>query len=337
MSADTSGDAVVRALRSSGPLECTQALDGEVFETGHVYLAPSDHHMMVGKDRIKITKGARENRQRPAIDPLFRSAAVAHGNRVIGIVLTGYLDDGTAGLMAIQRCGGTCVVQDPADAAYADMPLNALAQVKVDHSVPLSEMGSLLTMLCQKKRGKRKAVPEDILIEAKIAERVLSDLPSVEALGEQVPFNCPGCGGVLWEMAEGDSLRYRCHTGHSFTAPVLLAEQTAKVEETLWVALRMLEERRNLLVKMSPSSGRMRPAVLEKLGPGNRAILASAVERAKDAEVHILRIRAMLRAGEGITDPSQHRVDRAKTPRTMGKKRLKRKVSAGARPVGAAA
>ncbi|KFE66549.1 chemotaxis protein CheB [Hyalangium minutum] len=288
MSADTTGDALVHAINKHGKLVCTHAQDGEKFVGGHIYLAPSDHHLMIGKGKILVTKGARENRSRPAIDPLFRSAAVAYGNRVIGVLLTGYLDDGTAGLTAIRRCGGTCVVQDPQDAAYPDMPQNALNRVKVDYCLPLAEMGALLSKLVQRKFGGRKPVPRDIAIEAKIAERVLSDVRSVDALGKQVPFNCPGCGGVLWKVEKDKSLRYRCHTGHAYTAPVLLAEQTAKVEETLWVALRMFEERRNLLLSMHTSLD----------GPGYR----SASERAKESEVHIKRIRAILNSGDKATD-----------------------------------
>jgi two-component system chemotaxis response regulator CheB len=282
MSADSSAAVLVATLNKAGSLACSEARNGERWRAGHIYVAPADQHMMVDKTKIMVTKGARENRSRPAIDPLFRSAAVAHGNRVIGVLLTGQLDDGTAGLVAIKRCGGTCVVQEPSDAAYPDMPANAARHAQIDHRVPIAEMGELLTTLVTKRTPPRVRVPRDIAIEAKIAERVLSDLASVDALGTQVPFNCPGCGGVLWAMSEGTTLRYRCHTGHSYTAPVLLAEQTAKIEETLWVALRMFEERRNLLSTMATG----RPT----------AHARSAAERAKEAEIHIDRIRTMLRA-----------------------------------------
>ncbi|HUR69820.1 MAG TPA: chemotaxis protein CheB [Candidatus Thermoplasmatota archaeon] len=298
MPADADAGQLARILDESGPLDCKVAVDGEAFEVGRIYVPPADHHLLLAKKTIMVTKGARENRSRPAIDPLFRSAAVAHGNRVIGVVLTGYLDDGTAGLTAIKRCGGQTVVQEPRDAAYPDMPLNALKQGDVDHTVPLAEMGATLAVLARKRLGKRIPVPDDIRIEARIAERVLSDLASVEALGEQAPFNCPNCGGVLWQMDQGDSddsLRFRCHTGHSFTAPVLLAEQSGKIEETLWVALRMFEERRNLLMTMSERTMRTkRPG-----GSGARTdAYASVRERAKESEIHIRRIREMLRTGE---------------------------------------
>ena len=287
MAADTSGTALLQALNRSGRLTCTQPKDGEAIKGKHVYLAPSDHHMLIVRGKIRITKGARENRWRPGIDPLFRSAAVAYRSKVVGVVLTGYLNDGTAGLEAIHRCGGICIVQDPADAAYPDMPRNASHRIQLDYSVPLAQMGQLFTCLLDRKRGEDKPVPTDIAIEAKIAERVLSDLPSVVAVGSQVPFNCPGCGGVLWEVKKGNVLRYRCHTGHSFTSAVLLAEQTAKIEETLWIALRMFEERKNLLETMGK--------------PETRGYSPSAAERARETQIHIDRIRAMLQSNAKVT------------------------------------
>ncbi|WP_432710624.1 chemotaxis protein CheB [Pedobacter sp.] len=281
LSADVTGNYLLDAIQNNGQLPCKYAEDQEVLIAGQVYFAPSDHHLMIGnKGNILVTKGAQENRSRPGIDPLFRSAAVAFRNRVIGILLTGYLDDGTAGLMAIQRCGGICIIQDPADASIPEMPKNALNQVEPDYCVTIVQMGSILAQLMTRKIGKAKAVPQDINREAKIAERVLSDLPTVNSLGYQVPFNCPGCGGVLWKMDEGPLLRYRCHTGHAYTAQVLLTEQTKKIEETMWIALRMFEERRNLLVTMAR----------EKTGSAAKL----AAERADHSQMHIDRIRSIL-------------------------------------------
>ncbi|MBO6850031.1 MAG: chemotaxis protein CheB [Marinobacter sp.] len=282
MGADTTGEALVRALTESGGLTCVHARDQQLFNSGTVYLAPSDQHMLLVEDKILITKGARENRSRPAIDPLFRSAAVAYGNRVIGIILTGYLDDGTSGMMAIKRCGGICIAQDPEDASYPDMPQSVIANVGADYVLPVAGIGALLSTLITAALPESKPIPEDLLIEAKIARRVLSDLPSVEALGDQVPYNCPDCGGVLWKVADGELLRYRCHTGHAFTASVLLAQQTAKIEETLWVALRMFEERQNLLVTMNQN--------------GSKLPSSSLSERTTNSQLHIERIRAMLKA-----------------------------------------
>lgn len=288
MSPDTTGEALVRALDEAGPLPCQHAAHGERFMPGTIYVAPSDRHMLIDEGRILITKGARENRSRPAIDPLFRSAAVAHGNRVIGVILTGYLDDGTSGMMAIRRCGGICIAQDPDDADHPDMPRSVIVNVGVDHCLPIADMGALLSKLARAKPAHRMPPPDDVVIEARIAQRVLSDLPSVETLGDQVPFNCPDCGGVLWQIKDGDLLRYRCHTGHAFTSAVLLSVQSAKIEETLWAALRMFEERRNLMATMSARPDGKSSKVLS--------------ERSKDAQGHIDRIRAMLIANDKAGD-----------------------------------
>lgn len=285
ISTDATGNVLMNVLNTFNTIKCQHAKPGTTMKAGHLYLAPSDHHLMIDKDlKLLVTKGAQENRARPAIDPLFRSAAVALGNGVIGILLTGYLDDGTAGMKVIKRCGGICIVQDPADADYPDMPQHALNNVKIDYMLPISQMGELLYRLIHRKLSKRIPVPKNILVEAAIAERVLSDLPSVSALGEQVPFNCPGCGGVLWKMVKDKNLRFRCHTGHAYTSAALLAEQTSKIEETMWTALRMFEERKNLLTEIA--SGRK--------GVGSK----SALERARLSQVHIDRIRLILQSDD---------------------------------------
>lgn len=284
MGAETSGDVLVEALNKAGRVKCSHARDGKSFKRGHVYLAPSDQHLLLVRGKMLVTKGARENRYRPAIDPLFRSAAVAYGKGVIGIILTGFLDDGTSGMMAIKRCGGVCIAQDPADAAHPDMPQSVINHVGADHCVPLAQMGALLEKLAVRNVGVSKKPPEDLVIEAKIAQRVVSDLKSVEALGTQVPFNCPDCGGVLWQMKHGDLPRYRCHTGHAFSSAALLAQQNEKVEETLWVALRMLEERQNLISKM---------------GSGQKDQPSSVEERVRESQVHIDRIRTMPKSTDG--------------------------------------
>lgn len=294
ISPDATGNVVLDALNKLNTVKCQHAKSGNNLKPGNLYLAPSDHHLLIGGNlKMLVTKGAHENRSRPAIDPLFRSAAVAFGTGVIGILLTGYLDDGTSGMKAIKKCGGTCIVQDPDEAEYPDMPRNALNNVEVDYCLPIGEMGDLLYKLITRKLQKPKPVPEDVLIEAKIAERVLSDLPSVNELGDQVPFNCPGCGGVLWKVGKDKNLRFRCHTGHAYTAAYLLAEQTNKIEETMWTALRMFEEHKNLLTEMARV----------KKGVGSQ----TAQERIKKSQVHIDRIRAILKTAKnevGIDIPT---------------------------------
>ena len=284
MAAETTGKALVDALNKAGSLRCRHARDGEPFKRAHVYLAPSDQHLLLVRDKMLVTKGARENHYRPAIDPLFRSAAVAYGKGVVGIILTGYLDDGTSGMMAIKRCGGICIAQDPADAAYPDMPQSVISHVGTDYCVPLAQMGALLEKLAARKVGVSNKPPADLVIEAEIAQRVVSDLKSVETLGSQVPFNCPDCGGVLWQMKHGEVPRYRCHTGHAFSSAALLAQQNEKIEETLWVALRMFEERQNLISKM---------------GSSQKDLPSSIQERVSESQVHIDRVRAMLKTSDG--------------------------------------
>jgi two-component system chemotaxis response regulator CheB len=293
ISADATGDYLLNALQRATKLKCMHAVQGESIKAGFVYLAPSDHHMLIhGDGKLQVTKGAQENRYRPGIDPLFRSAAVGFTNKLVGIILTGYLDDGTAGMIAIQRCGGTCIIQEPKDAQYPDMPVNAINQLDADYVIPVAEMGAVLVQLTSRKRpGRKKTVPKDILTEAKIAERVLSDLEAVNSLGDQVPFNCPGCGGVLWKIGEGNDLRYRCHTGHAYTYKSLLAEQTSKIEETMWTALRMFEERRNLLTTYA------------KTQTGSTA--QSALERSELSQIHIDRIRAILLSDDKGTKSDQ--------------------------------
>jgi two-component system chemotaxis response regulator CheB len=283
MSADTNGEALLRTLNNSGKLPCHQAYDWQKFQNGNIYLAPPDQHMLIAKGKILITKGARENRSRPAIDCLFRSAAVAYCNRVIGVILTGYLNDGTSGMLAIKRCDGICIAQDPADAAYPDMPKSVLANVEVDYCVPLAEMGGLLSDLTRQTLPLSKEPPQDLVSEAKIAQRAASNLETVEALGDRTFYICPDCGGALWQIDDGKFQRFRCHVGHAFTMTTLIAQQTEKIEETLWAALRMFEERQNILITMNKKQNGDNPT--------------SMTQRIQDSQVHIDRIRNILMTG----------------------------------------
>jgi two-component system chemotaxis response regulator CheB len=295
MAAENSGEPLLRRLGRHQAFRPKLAQGGDTFKPGHIYIAPPDQHLLVKGTKLLVTKGAPENRYRPGIDPLFRSAAVSHGPRVIGIVLTGMLDDGTAGLIAIKRCGGVTVVQDPREAAYSGMPLSALDNANVDYCVSIAEMGPLLARLVSERPGRRKAIPPDVRTEATIAERVLSDVSQVNGLGKQVPYNCPGCGGVLWEMDRPGQKRYRCHTGHSYTGAALLASQSEKIEEMLWISLRMFEERKNLLISMT------KDARTTALGQSTR-------QRAKLTQGYIDRIRGLLLepGSDGPSDTLTH-------------------------------
>jgi two-component system chemotaxis response regulator CheB len=282
-----SGGVLVERLQEMQKFTCTLAKDGERFVRGRIYIAPPDCHLLLKGRHLLVSKGARENRYRPAIDPLFRSAAIAHGPRVIGVILTGLLDDGTVGLMAIKRCGGLTMVQDPTEAAYPDMPQSALNNVDVDFCGHAAEIGRFLAIYTCKPRGPKRTVPQDIRTEAVIAERVLSDVSQVETLGTQVPYNCPNCGGVLWAIGHSRAQRYRCHTGHSYTAAALMTSQSERIEETLWISLRMFEERKNLLNNTAQQERRPR-------------MKRWYWKQAKETNVHIERIRAMLQTSQSL-------------------------------------
>ena len=240
-----------RVLGGHGRLPAKVAEHGEPIQRGQIYVAPSDQHLLVRDEHILLSRGPHENRHRPAVDTLFRSAAVAYRSRCVGIVLSGYLDDGSAGLRAIKRCGGKAMVQDPDDAMVADMPASAARVVVVDYLLPVAGMGPVLARLAREPVEMLHEPPEEVVVEAGIAERVMSDIRSDQRLGQLVPVSCPECGGPLWQVDSETMERYRCHVGHAYTARALLADQDNAVEQALWVAMRTLEERANILANMA--------------------------------------------------------------------------------------
>jgi two-component system chemotaxis response regulator CheB len=260
------------------------AQDCESFELGHIYVAPPDHHLLVKQGYLRVTRSLRENRVRPAIDPLFRSAAVAYGARVVGVVLTGLQNDGTAGLLAIKRCGGTAIVQDPTDAPYPDMPLSALEHVKVDYCVPVLKMGAVLYRLSQEPPAATPPIPQELCIEVNIAENPNENNDCAEQLGESGTSMCPECGGPLWELRDEQLRRYRCRLGHAFTAESLLEGQSEVIEYALWAAVRTMEDRVRIL--MSLAHGRH--------GHGQSKIATNYETQAKELKMQAQQIRKML-------------------------------------------
>lgn len=263
--APTSPNLLAAIVDRAGPLPAELAQPGMLLEAGRLYLAPADHHLLVEPGRLQIARGPKENRTRPAIDPLFRSAAQVYGPRVIGVVLTGGLDDGTAGLWAIKQLGGIAVVQDPTDAFEASMPQNALQHVTVDHRVQLDQMAPLLNRLVRESVHERPARQAKTLsTEVKIAAGSDPKEAGVHGLGTPSLFACPECHGVLLEIGEGGRVRYRCHTGHAYSRATLLAEHDDQVEAALYSAMRALEERLMLLEQLAdlehngPVAGRLR-------------------------------------------------------------------------------
>ncbi len=243
-----------RILERTSALPVSHAVHGEAIEPGRIYVAPPDRHLIVLKRRIELVRGPRENGHRPALDPLFRSAALAHGRRVIGVVLTGNLDDGTAGLLTIKHRGGITVVQDPADANFPSMPTSAIEHVPVDVITTLADLPARLVSLAATIAALPPGSMEDDMNADADDERetlyAQLDLATIEDVqghpGKPSPFGCPDCGGVLWETEDGTLLRYRCRVGHAWSGEALLGSQAEQLDQALWTALRALEENASL-------------------------------------------------------------------------------------------
>jgi two-component system, chemotaxis family, protein-glutamate methylesterase/glutaminase len=232
-------------LRRAGPLPAHHAINNEPIVSGRIYIAPPDFHLMLRDGLVRVVHGPRENRSRPAVDPLFRSAAITYGPRVIGTVLSGALDDGTAGLLAVKTHGGLAVVQDPDDALVSGMPRSALAYVQVDYCVPVAEIGPLLGRLAREPvtAGVRKPSPR-LRMEAGMPTLEPDIMEEDDKYSAQAsPFTCPECHGTLWELVDGDLVRYRCRVGHTYSADSMAVEQGQSTERALWAALRALEEK----------------------------------------------------------------------------------------------
>jgi two-component system, chemotaxis family, protein-glutamate methylesterase/glutaminase len=233
-------------LNRLGALRTSHAVDNEPIESGRVYIAPPDHHLLLEQGRMRLTRGPKENRFRPAVDPLFRSAAFAFGPRVIGVILSGALDDGTAGLWAVKQFGGIAIVQDPNDADVPSMPQHAIRSVKVDHKVPARDIADLLKKLVTEDVPQKNGISEEearkVELETRIAMGEKINKEGFVESGELTPYTCPECHGVLASIREGQRIRFRCHTGHAFSADSLLSAVTENIEESMWSAIRSIRE-----------------------------------------------------------------------------------------------
>lgn len=259
-----SSSSLAQILSRAGPLPAQTAQDKTPIEHGHIYVAPPDRHLLLTADEVRVVSGPRENRHRPAIDPLFRSAALSFGHRVVGIVLSGALNDGTAGLLAIKRAGGTAMVQDPAAAAFPSMPKSALTYVSIDWSLPLPALAAkvveLTTGKIQELEG--SVTMEEMDDEQKSEMRVETDIAGLNPqavtqaphYGKISSYTCPDCHGPLWEIQDGPLLRFRCRVGHAFTAESMFEGQADNVEEALWMALNILEESEQLYARLVSSA-----------------------------------------------------------------------------------
>jgi two-component system, chemotaxis family, protein-glutamate methylesterase/glutaminase len=269
-------------------LPVVQAKSGMVIQSGHIYLAAPDHHLLLRESHIMLGRGPRENMVRPAIDPLFRSAALQYGPRVIGVVLSGLLSDGAAGLTAIKQCGGVALVQDPVDAIANEMPLRALEATTVDLCVPGARIGDVLSNLVREEPGTRGPVPPEIGLDVEIAagERIGSG--SLAKIADPAPLTCPSCGGVLSELKTERPLRFRCQVGHAYSAEALANEQEGEIDEALRVALRIVEERAELVHRMAEDGRQSGRASVAQMYGARAAEYRGYAEMIRRAVIHSL-------------------------------------------------
>lgn len=284
-----SGTSAMPAILSrAGRLPAVHPKDGEPILPGRIYVAPPDHHLVVEPGHVRLSRAPTENGHRPAVDVLFRTAAHVYRERTVGVVLTGNLDDGTAGLATLKRLGGTAIVQDPEEADYPGMPLSALRAVAVDHVLPLLEIGPLLDRLA------RKPVepPESALAQGDGDMKDKLEWGDDREKGEFASgLTCPECGGALFEQSQLGIVHFRCRTGHAYSPESLLAEQGDALEASLWAAVRALEENAALARRMEKwmnQRGRS-PAGEERYG-----------RRAAEAERHADALRRLLLEDEPV-------------------------------------
>jgi two-component system chemotaxis response regulator CheB len=282
-------------LSRSGPLPAAFATDNDILRKGRIYIAPPDRHLIVDDDRLSLGEGPRENSSRPAIDPMLRSAASCCGSRAIGVVLTGTLGDGASGLWAVGQCGGMTVVQDPKDAEFAEMPLTALNRAKPDHVVGLAAMPDLLGSLVHQPAGVPQPVPRSIKYEVDIARGGYSSMSDMDGIGRRSVLACPDCGGVMWEIDEGELVRFRCHVRHTYTAEVMSLALDENLRRALASAQRALEERVALARKLETQA----------VDSGHRLLAENWADRVREFEREMDVIRHSVRRMERLAAESE--------------------------------
>jgi len=282
LSTKSNAQNIADILQKQTSLRCLVARDNMLIESGNMYLAPQDNHLMVKAGLLKVNQGPHENKYRPSIDVLFRSAAVSYGNRTIGIILTGMLEDGTSGMWAVKSCGGICIVQDPVEAEYPDMPQSVINKVQADYRVYLDAIPVIIKKIVANALPPSVPVPSGLKVEAEITEQMMSHIEQLEQIADHSNFVCPDCGGGLWAIKNDPTHRYRCHTGHVYTEKLLAELQDAKIEESVWVSIRMLEEKSNmsLLMKERNSDDPVRAQYYQN--------------RINDIDAHVNRLKKLL-------------------------------------------
>ena len=237
-------------LDRAGPLAVSLAVDGQPIEKNHVYVAVPDRHLLIVDGTMRLGDGPRENMTRPAIDPLFRSAALSYGSRTVGVILSGMLNDGASGLWAIKSCGGTAIVQHPLDAEADQMPLAALEVTDADEVAPAADLARVIDRIARSEAGPNLPPPSDLTLEVEIAAGARLGSAALRRIADPTPLSCPDCHGVLSEVRDGHPLRYRCQIGHAQTAEIL-ASRAEEVDEAMRIALRVMEERVTLVTRMA--------------------------------------------------------------------------------------
>jgi two-component system chemotaxis response regulator CheB len=294
-----------RILSRAGPLPARHARDGEPIEPSRIYVAPPDWHLHLNDGRIRLTRGPKENGHRPAIDPLFRTAARQYGRRVVGVVLSGNLNDGTAGLLTIKQEGGVALVQELETALYPSMPRSAIDNVAVDQALPPSQMAELLARLAVEPVQPLEVTP---MSDSDLADRPDSESRHTDEQADEfaiadrhaqpgVPSSmaCPECHGVLWEVKDGGLVRFRCRVGHAYSDEALLVHQSEQLEAALWTALRALEEHTALARRLAARAN----------SRGHAHSAAAFTEQAMDAEHHASVVRNVLHAGIRLGDVAE--------------------------------
>lgn len=282
-------------LSRSNSLPVDHASHGDVILPGHVYVAPPDQHMMIREGKIHLSRGPRENHSRPAIDPLFRSAARAYGTRTVGVILSGALYDGAAGLASVKARGGMAIVQDPDEASFPSMPRSALRLVEADYILPAERIGPEIGLLAQKDgddSGAATMIDEDDRM-SQVIERDFITQAEDKRAHEPTMYTCPDCGGVLWQMETGARGRFRCHVGHAYAPEVLLNQKSEELEAALWSCVRLLREKATLT----------RQTAARSLAGGHHHIAARSEETAQLNEDHARVIRELL---ESMPSPADH-------------------------------
>jgi two-component system chemotaxis response regulator CheB len=281
MSPDVRG-VLPEVLNRENKIYAAHAYDKELIKPNRIYVAPPDHHLLIGDGMVHVTHGPKENRFRPAVDPLFRSAAYNYGNLATGIILSGALDDGTVGLWTVKHYGGIAIVQDPADAEVASMPENARRQVNIDYCLPVSEIADLLVRLSQEPLKKTNIVKDDqTKKEIEIAAERSAMENGVLKFNELTPYTCPECHGVLSRLFNDKIVHYRCHTGHAYSTDTLMASITEKIEDSLYSAIRGMDESVMLLTHIGDHYAES----------NNPKLAALYFQKAKEAEDRSLLVR----------------------------------------------